>query len=323
MSNGGRKKGDDAMNPADIQSHPIESREQWLALREVDVTASVAGALFGVHPYQSAYSLYLLKTRQILEDPEETPAMRRGRMLEPVAAQYLLEDNPDWKITDPKVYLRDPKARVGATPDRYIEIPGRKGFGVLQIKTVEESLFKRTWMTEDGEIEPPLWIAVQAEIERHLSGASYAIVGVLRVGWGINCQPVFLPNFPGLVERAYERSRWFWDLVDRKIAPSPDYSSDGRLLERIYLNPTGAVLDMRQDNHLVELADEDHILKDQIKEGEARRKQIKAEFLHKIGTASAMQIADGRIITAKRIERKGYTVEPTSYVTVTVKQEKA
>lgn len=302
---------------------PIGTKEEWLALRETDVTASVVAALFGQHPYTSTYALWMLKSKTIVPDAEETEAMLRGTMLEPVAAEMVLRKNPDWRIEEPGVYLRDKKARLGATPDRYVYIPGRKGFGILQIKTVEESLYKKKWFNDDGQLEPPLWIAIQAETERHLSGADYAMVAVLRVGFGIGIDVIEIPAVKNLMPAIYENVAHFWDMVDRGQRPDPDYSRDGKLLESVNAGGNGAVLDMTSDNHLVEIADEDGRIKETVKSYEARRKEIKAEFLHKLGTASAMAIADGRIIVAKHIERAGYTVKPSSYVTVTVKEPKS
>jgi YqaJ-like viral recombinase domain len=101
-----------------IERIPIIDQRQWLGLRQRDVTASTVGALLGVHPYASALGLYLLKTGQIEADAEDTPAMRRGGLLEPVAHRILREDHAEWIDTlAPGAYFRDPDARLGATPD--------------------------------------------------------------------------------------------------------------------------------------------------------------------------------------------------------------
>src|SRR6266702_1736326 len=120
-----------------IEKIKIESREHWLSqLRPADVTASVAGALLGVHPYMTAFGLYLLKAKQITEDPEETGPMRRGRLLESVAVQILREDRPDWTIHDHPIgyYYRDPASRIGATPDMLVTDEHCK-LGVVQLNS--------------------------------------------------------------------------------------------------------------------------------------------------------------------------------------------
>ena len=66
-----------------IELHDASNRTVWLERRKQDITASVAGALFGVHEYTTCFELWALKSGRLNRDPEETPQMRRGRLLEP------------------------------------------------------------------------------------------------------------------------------------------------------------------------------------------------------------------------------------------------
>jgi hypothetical protein len=161
---------------------PIEritpkDRRAWLAIRGRDVTASVAGALYGEHPFVSAYELWGAKTGRLEGTSEETPAMRRGRLLEPVAVQILREMQRKWKIkhnAKSNVYYRDVEARLGGTPDVIVMHP-TKGQGVIQIKSVEPYQFRRRWLV-DGEPEVPLYIAIQTSVEAYLTGSQWAAV---------------------------------------------------------------------------------------------------------------------------------------------------
>ena len=116
---------------------PVTDRTAWLKMRERDVTASVAGALFGdgVHDFTTRYGLWALKSGRLRQDPGETDAMRRGRLLEPVAVQLMRELRPAWTIEPCATYFRDAGERIGATPDAFAVDPDRAGFGVLQIKS--------------------------------------------------------------------------------------------------------------------------------------------------------------------------------------------
>src|SRR5262245_7287249 len=87
--------------PAGIERIEYGDREAWLKLRGKDVTASVAGALLGVHEFTTPYGLWALKSGKIAEDPEETGPMRRGRLLEPVAIELIQEEHPDWALVQP------------------------------------------------------------------------------------------------------------------------------------------------------------------------------------------------------------------------------
>ena len=86
-------------------------------LRANDLTASDMGAAVGDSPFKTQLELYAEKTGH-LQPKSETPVMRRGRLLEPVAVSMLREEHPDWDIRYPlNLYLRDPELRLGATPD--------------------------------------------------------------------------------------------------------------------------------------------------------------------------------------------------------------
>lgn len=302
-----------------VTRFPITGRDEWLFWRKQDVTASAVGCLLGVHEYVTPYSLWCLKTGAIVEDPEETAPMRRGRLLEPVALALLREERPTWRVEQPAVYLRDIQSRLGATPDAFAVDPERPGFGVVQVKTVEPSVFRRKWRDEDGEVSPPLWIAVQAITEAHLAGAQWAAVAALTVGFGVELHIVPVPIHPGVIGRIYTAVNAFWRMVGEDRPPDPDYGRDLRLVEALF-DGRDEIVDLSGDNSLPGLVDEREALSSVKSATEDRLKEIKAEFLAKLDGAQAGRIADGRLITARRVERKGYEVKASSFVDVRVKK---
>lgn len=74
-----------------IEKHNPRNDAAWHRLRAKDITASVAGALIGVHEFTTIYELWSLKTGREFQSTEETDAIRRGRLLEPVAVEFLRE----------------------------------------------------------------------------------------------------------------------------------------------------------------------------------------------------------------------------------------
>ena len=298
---------------------PVANRDQWLKLRSQDITASVAGALLGVHEYQTPYGLWALKTGVVTDDIEESGPLLRGRLLEPVALQLLARERPTWRIEQPGIYIRDPIARFGCTPDAFAFDPERSGFGIVQVKTVEPSIFRKKWRADDGLAEPPLWIVVQALVEAELTGASWACVVAMTVGFGIDLHVVEIPLHEGVLAKLREAVTDFWRCVEAGEQPSPDYTRDGGLLARIYGQDDGSTIDLTGDNMLPSLAVEDEQLAGEIKVRKSRREAIKAEVLDKLGAAS-VATWDGRVIaTAKTINRKEYTAKASSYRDVRLK----
>jgi len=298
---------------AGYQAIPITDRESWLERRHRDVTASVAACLLGAHEYMTPLQLWTLKAGRFEAGEEETPPMRRGRLLEPVALQLIGEEHPDWKVERGTHYYRDAKRRIGATPDAFVFDPNRTGFGILQVKTVEPSVFRRKWRAEDGTTEPPLWIAVQALVECELTGASWACVAAMTCGFGLDLHLIEIPLHAGVLARLYDAIADFWRAVEINEPPSADFSKDGALLASLFKEDDGTVIDLSGENQLPALADEDRHLSDEIKQKTGRRKEIKTELLSKMGVASVAMINGVVFATATTVHKKAYPVVASSF----------
>lgn len=309
-----------------IEAIQIKSREQWLGLRSRDITASIAGALLGTHPYATAFSTWALKSGRVTDDPEVTPAMERGTILEAPAFTLLKRDHPElnvrWNGTPGEVdgeYFRDPEARIGATPDAFAE--DARGKAVIQVKSVESSIFRRKWKDPDtGVVTPPLFVAIQAIMEAHLTGAKWAAVAPLVIGFGIEMPLIEVPIHKGIIDKVKTAVAEFWQMVDSGAQPNADFGRDGEIIAAMYEFEDGSEIDLTGDNVLPALRDEDAKLSGQIKQLTGRRGEIKTELLHKIGAAEVV-IVDGEVFaTAKTIRRKAYAVAPTTYRSVKFKK---
>lgn len=299
-----------------IERLAIESREQWLAMRRNDVTASTAGALLGLHPYVSAWSLWAEKTGLVSSDGMTNPAMERGLELEPLIIKRLQKMHPEWNVAKCDSYYRDPIARLGATPDCFATDPDR-GFGIIQIKTSDRS-FNENWVV-DGEVTPPLWIVVQALIEAHLTGANWAAIAVLAIGtWELHV--VDVPLHAPLIARVKAETKKFWEMIEAGEEPAPDYGKDAALIEQLFARPEEIEIDLTADNELPEAVAEYQTLGKSLAEIGELRKARRAEILHKLGNATSARIATGRI-TAKSIKRKSYVVAESTYRTIKFKED--
>jgi len=306
-----------------IERHPVTDRDSWLALRRQDVTASSVAALVGAHDYITPYELFALKTGLLFEDAETSPAMERGRLLEPVAVQILRERHPDWTIThndgEARVYLRDPTIRLGATVDVFATDAGGAPI-IAQIKSVEASVFRQKWK-QDGEAIPPLGIAVQTIAEAHLAGAARAIVTPLVVGFGLEMPEIEVPIHPGVIERIRAEVEAFWRRVADNEPPPPDFAKDGEIIAKLYPDDDGEIIDLMGDNRIVDLIDDMEATKATEKEAADHFKEIRAEILSKLGEAAGARTRRG-LLTARTIHRKEFTVAASSYRRIALKQDR-
>jgi len=305
--------------PPHIEKIESGDREAWLLTRGRDVTASQIGALFDCHEYCSRLELYHQKRRTARPTggTGETSAMRRGRLFEQVAVDMIREDHPDWTIhynAASHTYYRDPRYRIGGTPDLIVEAPGR-GQGVIQIKTVGAVTFREKWTDEDGEIEPPLWIFLQAELERYLTGGDFAMVAPLVVDeWFDARLPLIdVPDTPGLIDAMKARSVEFWDQVDQGIEPPADYDRDGPLMDRIFPDAdpeheVDATSDERVERLLRERGNAQKVRRLAVKEIE----RIDAEIKHLMGEAVVMHVGQGRKVQWRNERRSGRWTAPSN-----------
>jgi hypothetical protein len=307
----------------EIQRLDASDQATWLSLRGRDVTASSAGALFGVHEYVTPFLLWALKSGRVANDPEDTPAMRRGRLLEPVAVAILQEDHPAWTVEHNegpgRVYLRDAAARIGATPDVFAHDPDR-GRGIVQIKSVEASIYRKKWVNPDThEVEPPLWIAVQTLLEGHLDGADFIDVAPLVVGHGVELQRIPIAPNPSLINRLYDRVGEFWRMIERGDEPAPDYAQDGATIARMYDADDGGEMDLGP--RASEIVEARAALKADIKAAEAGIETLNAEIKDMLGNCAIGMLDDGRRVTWKTTHRKAYQVPESQFRTLRFPRE--
>lgn len=298
------------------------SSAAWHRYRGQDVTASVIGALFGVHEWVSPYELWALKSGRLTADPEETPAIKRGRLLEPVAVQLLREMRPTWEIvhnTGPGDYFRDKDARLGGTPD-VLAIDPERGNGVVQIKSVESSTYRRKWLDADGLVEPPFWISLQAATEAYLTGSRWAAVAPLVVGHGIDMPIIDVPLIPGVIDRIKDETRAFWKMVESGEEPLPDFSRDADVIERLYAQDEGEEIDLSRDNQIFDLIASRARLKAAAKDCHTQVAAIDAEIKHKMQGATIGHLPGGRKITWRAQRRAGFYTPPASFRVLRVPQ---
>lgn len=291
------------------------SSAAWHRYRGQDVTASIVGALFGAHEWVSPYELWALKSGRLQADPEETPAIKRGRLLEPVAVTLLRELRPTWEIvhnTGPGDYFRDTEARLGGTPD-VLAIDPDRGPGVVQIKSVEAGTYRRKWLDEDGVIDPPFWIALQAATEAYLTKSNWAAVAPIVVGHGIDMPIIDVPIMPGVIDRVKSETTEFWKMVESGEEPLPDFSRDGGVIERLYAADEGEEVDLSRDNAIFDLIASRHRLKTAAKACHAQIEAVDAEILHKMQGATIAHLPGGRKITNRMQKRAGFYSPPSSF----------
>lgn len=283
-----------------IERHPIKSREVWLAMRSNDLTASDIGAAVGIDPYKSALQLYGEKTGQLMPSGDNK-MMRRGRWLESAVIAAIEDEYPEWgPISRPKIYLRDPDLRLGATPDA---VAGTDGELVnIQCKVVSKPAYERDW--SEG---PPLPYTLQTATEALLMGADRSMIAALVIDtYSAELVIHDVPRHAGAEGRVKEIARQFWDNVATGKRPAADYVKDRQTIAELHpVSVPLPVLDLSGDNRLAELLPAREMLKGEIAELTRQVEAFDTEIKAKLGDHERAELPGWRVSwkTQTRAER--------------------
>lgn len=296
-----------------IERHPVTDRKSWLAMRRDFLTASDVPAVAGVDPYKSALRVYAEKTG-LVPDIVENAAMKRGRLFEGAALEYLAEEHPGWKIERPAIFITDDIDRLGCTPDAFIT--DETGALVnVQIKTINRYTFDK-W---NG--RAPVGYQIQVVCENMLTGADRGILAVLVVSaYDAELKLFDVPRHEAAEDRIRQLALEFWDRVASGRRPDPDYAKDADVIETLFpRQEPGTVLDLSGDNRLMEILPQREDLKDTIDGARKELEALDAEVKFKLGDAETAELPGWRL-TWKEEYRKAYTVEESTRRVLRVKQ---
>jgi putative phage-type endonuclease len=188
-------------------------RDLWLAERRRGLGGSDASTVLQLNPYSSHYTLWLDKTGRAKPKPE-SPAMRRGKLMEPLLGQMFLEETG---IPTRQIGLLRHRER----PWMQVSVDGLSADGgIIEKKTTH-------WRTNDAEVwragDIPDHAEAQAQWGLAVTGRSHAHVMVL----------IDIDNFivkvverhEALIAEMINQAEAFWRThVEADIAPPVDDS---------------------------------------------------------------------------------------------------
>jgi len=299
-----------------ITASEVTERLPWLGERRKFLGASDLGAVDGKDPYRSPLSVYMDKLG-IETGVEETRLMRRGRMFEAAAVEYLREDHPAWTIERPRLFYRDDEAGLCCTPDCFArDDEGR--LVNIQIKTISAPQFEK-WNDR-----PPLGYLLQTSCENMLVDADRGILAVLVTStYDAELKEFPVRRHPQVEERIREIARDFWANVRAGVAPQPDYNRDAELIAALHPpDPDVPVpLDLTADNRIGQVLEERDSLKALIREAEGQVKAFDAEIIDKLAGAG-VAAASGCKISYTLTHRGEYVVPAKSFPSLRVSRTK-
>ena len=296
------------------------SHDEWLALRRGNINASEAAIVCGEGPWGSPAILFAEKMgrRPPLSD---SAAFRKGRWGEPAVFEALAEKFPEWETHRAAVYVVDEEKRQGSTPDGFARAPDRPGIGAVQAKTCSRTVFRRKWLldpdddVEFGEAMLPAEYTIQALQDARLNDCQWAVVPVLILGeydWTFRMFEVE-PSDELAARIDFHVAEYFEKYLDPGIMPPFEPQRDEQLIRQLYPRDAGTTIDLSGDNRAMQLVTDLGEVKAGIKRLETTEREIETELKGKLQENTFGLLADGRCLSWKTHNRKGYTVAPTTY----------
>lgn len=290
----------------------FDSEEQWLKMREADITSTESAALFKASPYTTEYQLYHAKRGTLDTDFEANERMKWGNRLEAAIAEGVAEDFG--LIVEPmKIYMRCSLNRIGSSFDyqivgitdtydgedeTYRDLFRQLGPGLLEIKNVDGFIFRKSWTEEDDEVEAPPHIEFQVQHQMLVSGLQWSMLAPLVNG--NTPKPTYRVKSDKVHDAILKKVQAFWTRVDTGDEPEPDYVKDGRAIGQLYLEDDDTEEDMSDNEELKRLCEEEIDAAQRKKAAEEEQKAKKAEILRLIGPHRKV-VVGGINVNAKKV----------------------
>ena len=191
------------------------SREEWLKLRKTGIGGSDAGAVCGLNPYRSPFTVYMDKTsEEVSEDDNE--AMRQGRDFEDYVAKRFTEETGLKVQRSNYLYRSEKYPFMLASIDR--QIIGENGG--LECKTASAYAAEK-W--KDGKI--PESYELQCQHYMAVMGWDHMYIACLILGKELLYRRIERDD--QLIRNLIRIEKEFWEEhVQKHVLPDPDGSRD-------------------------------------------------------------------------------------------------
>lgn len=226
-----------------IKEIAYENKEEWLSFRKGYIGGSDAGAVVGLNPYKSAYSLWAEKTGKLPEFEGNTTT-RVGNYLEELVADMFTEETGKKVRRKNRILVNEEYPFACADVDRLIV--GEKA--LLEIKTTNSPVSMKKF--KNGEY-PESWYC-QMTHYLAVTGLEKAYLAVL-----IECRDfkVFeLERDEDEIAALMSAEKDFWNLVKTDTPPTADgMASTSETLGALYPQSNAESVDLYgYDNELAQ-----------------------------------------------------------------------
>ncbi len=276
-------------------------RTAWLEARRNGIGSSDAPAILGLSKWKTALDVYLAKVSPVEGDAPMSGPQEWGHRMEPAISAAIM-DHHGWKLDKVPTLAHHVYPFLIASPDRV-----NQDGDIIEIKT---SMRSEGWgEPETSDIPQAYWLQVQHQLEVAQRETAWVFVLIA----GSDFRRYRIPRDADYLPTVINPLADFWQRVEEHRPPEPDWGHESTLnaINRLYEPKPGTFKVLEGDAQ--NLADEYQLCGKAKTDAEARQKELKARLIAELGDFEEGLLTDGRRLRRKLTERKGYTVEATSY----------
>ncbi|KXU94191.1 hypothetical protein CR51_27355 [Caballeronia megalochromosomata] len=284
-------------------------RTVWHSERQRGIGGSECAAALGLDPYITQRELWERKLGR-LPEVEDTERMAAGRHIEPAIAAWAAEKYGfHLRMRHQSLVHRSFKF-MRANVDRLV-VGERRG---VELKNVDRLIVQRSkeW-GDEGSSDVPERHYLQCQ--HYMEVLSFDEWDLIACIGGNELRRYHIERDEPLIEEIVERERSFWEMVIREEPPPFDYDHQSTipLLRKLFPGTSGETVALPPDAlHWHGVLSE---ASRKVKQYEAVVDGCKAHLLELLGEAAIGTLPGNRgEYRRKVVQRRGYTVEPTSYI---------
>lgn len=290
------------------------SRLEFLENRRSAIGSSDVAKILGMSSWGTALDVYLSKITPAKEEQLTGPQEWGLRHESTIAAAVM--DHYGWMLSKVPTICHATYGFLAASVDRVNQDGEPTEF--------KSSARTEGWgEVETAEIPEEFWLQTQhqlAVLNSHNPKIKTCWVFALLQGndfrrYRVAYDPDYLPT-------VLDALRDFWACVETRTPPEPQWGHPSTLaaVQRLHEPKPGATTIL--PGECDQWADSYERLGQEAKAANEERDAVKARLIHALGDCEVGKLLDGRTVTRKEIKRAGFTVEPTTYFSFTVKSPK-
>lgn len=283
-----------------------------LDARRKGIGGSDIAAVLGISPYKSAYEVYEEKVNGYSKDFSDNEKVQSGVFLEDGIAKWYENVKGVGTFKPQNMRVHKDLPFLLANPDRLVA--GKK-IGV-EIKNVGERS-KHLWGEDGSQLVPDYYFLQAAHYMLVLDYQAWDVVACIG---GQELRTYRFERDSEIDEIIIQGASDFWrNHVEKKVEPAKDYSRPEvqELIKRKNSLVSDEIVNLPEE--YANIATQWFEAKEDIKHYDNLRKELEAQLLEAIGTAGKAILPDGSYLLRKKIERKAYQVEASSYTTLSLK----